>query len=89
MLTQEAGETRCPKEKSQQTVEQLMVSRGGVIWPQLLPGDTRGGIAGQAYGSTGGGNDGNDKTPLADTRQAFSSERPHTFSMVEDRLLCR
>eukprot|EP00752_Nemacystus_decipiens_P014877 g13246.t1 len=83
----EAGQrTSCVKGKSQQKVEHLMASRGGVIWPQLLPGGTRGRITGHV--STGAKNGGSHKTPL-DTRQACNSERPNTFSMVEDRLLCR
>ena len=83
VLNQEAGEAGYHAGKSQQAVERLMVSRGGVIWPQLLPGDVRGGISDRLNG-------GSYATPLVvDRRRDCNSEQLDTFSMVEDRLLCR
>jgi len=82
--TQEAGD-------SQRTVEQLMVSRGGVVWPQLLPRKTCGDINSRGSAST--------RTQTAGSQAISGSPhhscpvlplvRPDNFSMVEDRLLCR
>lgn len=77
-----------------------MISRGGVVWPQLLPGNINGRPVDLRNGPTGSASfnkvhtAGNCKGlgTLHGEPQAsrlLPSVRPGTFSMVEDRLLCR
>lgn len=85
-------------------MERLIESRGGVIWPQLLPSKMLGGVdwhvRSQKEGAESSGGtrrkasvvtkDGMEcaRSEVEDI-EAGSSDSPCTFSLVEDRLLCR
>lgn len=79
----------------------MMISRGGVVWPQLLPGNIKGRLVDRRNGPPGSASF-NEKVQTAGNYKrlgtlhrepqgshVFPSVRPGTFSMVEDRLLCR
>lgn len=85
-------------------MERLIESRGGVIWPQLLPSKMLGGVdwhvRSQKEGAKSSGGT-RRKVPVVakdgaegarsnvEDVEAGSSDSSCAFSLVEDRLLCR
>lgn len=52
-MDQDAGGVCLSNGNVRQAVERLMASRGGVVWPQLLPGKMRGGFEWHTMSRTG------------------------------------